>query len=97
VFIKGNSYLRLVGVPVRKGLFVRGDHIYEVMTTPGSSRVVPAQQLAEAIGLDPHGPWNDLQECQRTADRLFREGRNEDWVEYSTAVVVPGEALGKAE
>jgi hypothetical protein len=53
--------------------------------------------LAETIGLDPDGPWNDLQECQRTADRLFGEGRNEDWVEYSTAVVVPGEVLGKAE
>jgi hypothetical protein len=97
MFIKGNSYLRLVGVPVRKGMFVWGDHMYEVMTSPGASRVVPAQQLAETIGLDPHGPWNDLQECQRTADRLFGEGRNEDWVEYSTAVVVPGEVLGKAE
>lgn len=71
--------------------------MYEVMTAPGASRVVPAQQLPEAIGLDPHSPWNDLREYQRTADRLFREGRNEDWVGYSTAIVVPGEALGKAE
>ena len=59
------------------------------------------RHTSEAMGrgyrLGPHGPWNDLQECQRTADRLFGEGRNEDWVEYSTAVVVPGEVLGKAE
>lgn len=52
--------------------------MYEVMTNPGASRVVAAKQLAEAVCLDPHGPWNNLQECQGTADRLFREGRNED-------------------
>ena len=93
MFIKGNAYLPLIAVPVRKGLFVRGDHVYEVMTNPRNSHVVPAKQLAEAIGLDPRGPWNDLQECQRAADRLFREGRYEDWAEYSTAIVVPGASL----
>lgn len=97
MFIQGNSYLRLVAVPVRKGLFVRGDHMYEVMTNPRKSRVVQAKQLAEVIGLDPRGPWNDLQECQRTADRLFREGRNEDWVEYSSGIVVPGASLGRSD
>lgn len=71
--------------------------MYEVMTNPGDSRVVPARQLAEAIGLDPRGPWNDLQECQRVADRLFREGRRTDWVEYSTTIVVPGASLGRSD
>lgn len=71
--------------------------MYEVMTRPGVSRVVTAQQLAEVVGLDPRGPWTDLQESQRTADRLFREGRDEEWVEYSTAIVVSGESLENAE
>jgi hypothetical protein len=97
MFVEGNVYLRLIGVPVRRGLFVKGHHVYEVMTRPGECRVVRSQQLAEAIGLNARGPWNDLQESQRTADRLFREGLRGEWVEYSTAIVVSGESLGNAE
>ncbi|MBP3042942.1 hypothetical protein KKR91_07985 [Arthrobacter jiangjiafuii] len=93
MFIKNNSYLRLVRVPERHGIFVRGDNVYEVMTSPGVVKTVPAKQLGEALGLAPREPRNDLQECRRTAQRLFREGKHEDWVEYSTAIVVPGESL----
>lgn len=93
MFIRKNSYLRLVRVPERHGIFVRGDNVYEVMTGPGVIKTVPAKKLAEALGLDPSEPRNDLQECRRTARRLFRDGRHGDWVEYSTAIVVPGESL----
>jgi len=86
--IDGNTYLRLVAVPDRKGLFVRGDHMYEVMKDLGRPSVVSAKELAGVVGVDPRGPWNDLQECQRTADRLYREGRHGDWVEYPTALIV---------
>lgn len=67
--------------------------IYEVMTIPGVVKTVPAKQLGEALGMDPGEPKNDLQGYRRTAQRLFREGRDGDWVEYSTAIVVPGESL----
>ncbi|MDR6986382.1 hypothetical protein J2Y66_000852 [Paenarthrobacter nitroguajacolicus] len=89
MYIEGNIYLRLVAVPVRKGLLLRGDHMYEVLTYPGHPRVVSAKELAGAVGVDPRGPWNDLQECQRVADRLYREGRKGEWVEYHTAIIVP--------
>jgi hypothetical protein len=91
MLIEGNKYLRLTAVPIRKGLFAKGEYTYEVLTHPGEARVVDANHLADAIGVGPHGPWNDLQECQRTASRLFKEGRRKDWVEYGTAIIVPEE------
>lgn len=94
MFIQGKKYLRVIGVPVRKGLFAKGDYLYQVLTQPGESRVVEAKRLADAMGVSPRGPWNDLQECQRTASRLFREGRRQEWVEYGTAIVVSSESLG---
>jgi hypothetical protein len=89
MYIEGNTYLRLIAVPVRKGLLIRGHHMYEVMTKPGPPSVVSAKELAGAVGVGRSGPWNDLQECQRTADRLYREGRHGDWVEYPTSIIVP--------
>ena len=91
MFVKGNSYVRLIGVPERKGLFAKGHNVYEVMTVPGVIEVVPAEQLAGALGLDPSGPWVDLQECQRTAKRLYVQGASQFWVEYPTAIVVDGD------
>ena len=93
MFIKGNAYLRLVRVPKRRGLLVWGNHVYDVMTSPGVVTTVPAKRLNDALGLDPSGPQNDVQHCRRTATRLYREGRHQDWVEYSTTIVVPGDSL----
>lgn len=93
MFIKGNAYLRVVRVPKRWGLLVWGNNVYNVMTSPGVVKTVPAKRLDEALGLDPGAAQNDVQECRRTAQRLFREGRHEDWVEYSTTIVVPGDSL----
>ena len=93
MFIKGNAYLRMVEAPERKGLFAKGHYVYEVMTTPNSVRAATAEQLADTLGVDPSGPWVDLQECQRAAKRLFRDGNSTDWVEYPTAIVVSDASL----
>jgi len=90
MLLKGNSYLRVITIPERKGLFAKGHNVYEVMTAPGVVEIVPAEQLAGVLGLDPSGPWGDLQECQRTARRLYLQGDYQCWVEYPTAIVVDG-------
>ena len=69
--------------------------MYEVMTSPGVVETVPAKRLDKALGLDPKGAQNDLQECQRIADRLYKEGKHEDWVEYSTGFVIPSSELAE--
>ena len=67
--------------------------MYEVMTAPSIVRVVSAEKLAGVLGLDPSGPWGDLQECQRTSKRLYLQSDHTQWVEYPTAVVVEGGTL----
>ncbi|CEA06752.1 hypothetical protein BN1051_00111 [Arthrobacter saudimassiliensis] len=93
MFIKGNAYLRMVEAPERKGVFAKGCYVYEVMTALDSVQVVTAGQLADNLGVDPSGPWVDLQECQRAAKHLFRDGNSTDWVEYPTAIVVSDASL----
>lgn len=93
MFANGYAYFRQVEAPVRKGLLVRGHTMYEVMTEPGATRRVGWKQLGEALGHGPQSSRRDMQECQAAADRLFREGRSDDWVHYSSAQVVPGESL----
>lgn len=93
MFIRGNAYLRVAGVPKRWGPLVWGNNVYDVMTSPGVIKTVPAKRLDEALGLDPGAAQNDVQHCRQTAQRLYREGRHEDWVEYSTTIVVPGDSL----
>lgn len=95
MFVRGKKYVRQVRVPERRGLLVWGDYVYEVMTSPGLVETVPAKRLDKALGLDPKGAQNDLQECQRIADRLYKEGKHDDWVEYSTGFVIPSSELAE--
>lgn len=92
-FASGDAYFRRVEAPGRKGLFMRGRAMFEVMTAPGVTRLVTAGALGEALGYGPQRSRKDFQECQSVADRLFREGRRDAWVHYSSAQVVPGESL----
>ncbi|MBT2550977.1 hypothetical protein [Arthrobacter sp. ISL-65] len=89
----GDTYFRQVEAPVRKGLFMRGRAMFEVMTAPGVTRLVTGGELGKALGYGPQRSRRDLQECQAAADRLFRAGRSDDWVHYSSAQVVSGESL----
>lgn len=93
LFSHGNTCFRQVQAPVRKGLFMRGRAMFEVMTAPGVTRLVTAGELPEAVGYGPQRSRRDFQECQAAADRLFRERQSEEWVHYSSAQVVPGELL----
>ena len=93
MFSNGYTYFRQVEAPVRKGLFVRGKTMYEVMTAPGVTHLVEAKLLGGSVGYDPRGSRRDMQECQQAAHRLFLEGRSDDWVHYSSAQVIPGESL----
>ncbi len=95
MFVRGKKYVRQVRVPERRGLLVWGDYVYEVMTSPGVVETVSAKRLDKALGLDPKGAQNDQQECQRIADRLYKEGKHEDWVEYSTGFVIPSSELAE--
>jgi hypothetical protein len=93
-----STYFRLVEAPIRKGWFSRkGTFTYEVMTAPGVTRFVGLDQLGEAVGYGPQHSRKDWQECQMVADRLFREGRKDDWVHYPSSYVVPDETLRKVE
>lgn len=92
-FTNEHTYFRQVEAPVRKGLFMRGLAMFEVMTAPGVTRLVTAGELSEALGYGPQRSRRDLQECQAASDRLFRERRSDEWVHYSSAQVVPGESL----
>lgn len=96
MFAHGYAYLRLVEVPTGKWPFRRGRTMYEVMTTPGLTRLVDQNTLGGAVGYDPRGSRRDMQECQMTARRLFEEGRTDDWVHFSSAQVIPGETLRRA-
>lgn len=94
MFGDGSTYFRLVEVPVRRGWFSRtGTYTYEVATGPGATCLVTRDQLGDAVGYGPGRSRKDWQECQMTADRLFREARKEDWVHYSSSWVVPDEVL----
>lgn len=93
MFAHGYTYFRQVEAPVRKGLFMRGRAMFEVMTAPGVTRLVDLGELGEALGYGPQCSRRDLHECQFTADRLFRVGRSDAWVHYSSAQVIPGESL----
>jgi hypothetical protein len=93
MFLKGESYVRLVSVPKRLGPFVRGSLFYEVMTEPGVTRFVPLKYLGGVVGYDPRGSRRDMEECLTSADRLFKEGRRGEWVEFSTGLIVSGESL----
>jgi hypothetical protein len=93
MFAHGYTYFRQVEAPVRKGMFMRGRAMFEVMTAPGVTRLVALGELGEALGYGPQCSRRDFQECQFTADRLFREGRSDAWVHYSSAQVVPDESL----
>lgn len=89
-----STYFRLVEVPVRKGWFSRtGSTTYEVMTAPHFTTLVTLDKLAEAVDYNPMRSRKDFQECKMIADRLFREGRTDDWVHYSSSYVVPDKAL----
>jgi hypothetical protein len=93
MFLKGESYVRLVSVPKRLGPFVRGSLFYEVMTEPGVTRFVPLKYLGGVVGYDPRGSRRDMEECLTSADRLFKEVRRGEWVEFSTGLIVSGESL----
>jgi hypothetical protein len=93
MFANGYAYFRQVEAPVRKGLRMRGNAMYEVMAEPGATRFVALSQLGEAVGYGPHNSRKDFQECKAAAHRLFMEGRSDDWVHYSSAQVVPGDSL----
>jgi hypothetical protein len=89
-----SAYFRKVTAPVRKNWFSStGASTYEVMTAPGITRFVGLDQLAEAVGYGPEHSRKDWHECQMVAERLFREGRSDEWVHYSSSCVVPGERL----
>lgn len=93
MFANGYAYFRQVEAPVRKGLFMRGHTMYEVMTEPGVTRLVGWKQLGEALGQGHQDSRRDMQECQTAAHRLFSGGRSHDWIHYSSAQVVSGEVL----
>jgi len=94
MFGDGSTYFRLVEAPVRTGWFSRkGTYTYEVATGPGATRRVTRNELGDAVGYGPGRSRKDWQECQMIADRLFREGRQDHWVHYSSSWVVPNEAL----
>lgn len=96
MFANASTYFRLIEVPVRKGWFSRkGTFTYQVATKPGATRLVTLDQLGEAMGYGPQDSQKDWRECQIVADRLFREGRTDDWVHYSSSYVVPDEKLRK--
>lgn len=92
-FAHGYTYFRQIEAPVRKGLFMSGRTMYEVMTAPGVTRLVTAGELGQALGYGPQRSRKDFQECQATAARLLREGQVNAWVHYSSAQVVPDESL----
>lgn len=93
MFANADRYFRQIEAPVRKGLFMRGRFMFEVMTAPGVTRLVTAGELGEALGYGPQRARKDFQECQFTAARLLREGRSDTWVHYSSAQVVPDGSL----
>lgn len=96
MFANGSMYFRKVTTPVRKGWFSStGSTTYEVMTAPGVTRIVGRDQLGEAVGYGPEHSSKDWHECQMVADRLFKEGRKDDWVHYSSSYIVPDESLRK--
>ena len=96
MFGNGGTYFRLIETPVRKRWFsLKGTFTYEVATAPGVTRLVTLDQLGQAVGYGPQDSRKDWQECQMVADRLFREGRRDDWVHYSSSFVVPDETLRK--
>ena len=72
---------------------MRGHAMFEVMTAPGMTRLATLGELGEALGYGHQGSRRDLPECQAGADRLFRAGRSDDWVPYSSAQVVPEHAV----
>jgi hypothetical protein len=96
MFAHGYTYVRLVEVPTGTWPFRRGRTLYEVMTAPGVTRLVDSALLGGAVGYDSRGSRRDMQECEMTARRLFDEGRTDDWVHFSSAQVIPGEALRRA-
>lgn len=93
MFGNEDAYFRQIEAPVRKGLFMRGCFMFEVMTAPGVTRLVTLGELGETLGYGPQRSRKDFQECQFTAARLFREGRSDAWVHYSSAQVVLNESL----
>lgn len=96
MFANGGTYFRLIETPVRKMWFsLEGTFTYEVATAPGVTRLVTLDQLGQAVGYGPQDSPKDWQECRMVADRLFREGRTDDWVHYSSSYVVPDDALRK--
>jgi hypothetical protein len=93
---RDSAYFRKVTASVRKGWFSStGSTTYEVMTAPGVTRIVGVDQLAEAVGYGASHSRKDWHECQMVADRLYREGRKDDWVHYSSSYIVPDESLRK--
>lgn len=97
MFSRGHYYIRQIAARERKGLLVRGTTMYEVMTEPGVTCFVTAQYLGRVVRYDPRGSRRDMQESQAAARRLFNEGRRGEWVEFSTAGIVPGESLRSSE
>ena len=96
MFANGGTYFRLIETPVRNRWFsIKGTFTYEVATAPGVTRLVTLDQLGQAVGYGPQNSRKDWQECRMVADRLFREGRRDHWVHYSSSYVVPDEALRK--
>jgi hypothetical protein len=96
MFANGGTYFRLIETPVRNRWFsLKGTFTYEVATAPGVTRLVTLDQLDQAVGYGPQDSRKDWQECRMVADRLFREGRRDHWVHYSSSYVVPDDALRK--
>lgn len=93
MFAHDYKYFRQVEAPLRKGLFSRGRAMYEVMTAPGVTRLVTLNDLGEAVGYSSQNSNKDFQECKMAAHRLYKEGRIDHWVHYSSAQVIPGESL----
>ncbi len=94
MFTRGGTYFRLIGTPVRNRWFsLKGTFTYEVATAPGVTRLVTLDQLGQAVGYGPQDSRKDWQECRMVADRLFKEGRGDHWVHYSSSYVVADDAL----
>lgn len=93
MFAKEGVYLRQIAVRKRKGLFMRGVAMYEVMTEPGVTVFVERKYLGAVVSYDPRGSRRDWQESMAATRRLFDEGRRGEWVYFPTGGVVSGGSL----
>ncbi|WP_104110566.1 hypothetical protein [Arthrobacter sp. N199823] len=96
IFANGGTYFRLIETLAHNRWFsLKGTSTYEVATGPGVTRLVTLDQLGQAVGYGLQDSRKDWQECRMVADRLFREGRRDHWVHYSSSYVIRDDALRK--